>query len=112
MRFVAKAKYVRLSPYKLRPLANAIRGKSAAYALDVLKVAALKRAVPLRKMVESALANARYLANVDAADLVVKDLRIDQGPILRYFKPGSMGRSTIQRKRLSHLCVVLEKVAE
>ena len=110
--FVAKTKYVHFSPYKLRPLVNAIRGKDAVYALNVLKTAAFKRAVPVRKMIESAVANAKYLRNVDADKLIIKDLRVDQGPIFRYYKPGAMGRSNIQRKRLSHMRVVLESIED
>ncbi len=110
MQFVAKARYVRLSPYKLRPLASAIRGKNAAYALSVLITTACRRAVPVRKLIESAIANAKNLHNVSAEMLVIKDLRIDQGPIFRYYKPGAMGRSNGQRKRLSHMSVVLENI--
>lgn len=109
-RFVAKTKYVHFSPYKLRLIVNAIRGKDAVYALNVLKTAACRRAIPVRKMIESAVANAKYLRNVDADKLIIKDLRVDQGPMFRYYKPGAMGRSTIQRKRLSHLRVVLESI--
>ena len=40
--------------------------------------------------------------------LMIKDIRVDQGPIFRYFKPGAMGRANIQRKRFSHMSVILE----
>lgn len=108
MQFVAKAKYVRFSPYKLRPLVNAIRGKGVTYALNVLKTSTFRRAVPVRKVIESATANAKYLRNVEADKLIIKDLRVDQGPMFRYYKPGARGRSNIQRKRLCHMQVVLE----
>lgn len=110
MRFVAKSKFVRYSPYKLRPLADVVRGKSASYALDWLKTYQSRRVTPLRKMLESAVANAKSLKNLQPHELVVKDLRIDEGPMFRYFKPGAMGRAVILRKRLSHLSVVLESV--
>lgn len=108
MRFTAKARLIHCSPYRLRPLAAVIRGKGAVYALNVLKTAALKRAIPMCKMLESALANAKQQGNIDAAQLVVKEIRVDQGPMLRYYKPGAMGRSLVQRKRMCHLSVVLE----
>ncbi len=110
MQFVAKTRYVRFSPYKLRPLINVIRGKNARYALNWLATASLKRAIPIKKMLESALANAKYLHNVEPMQLIIKDIRIDQGPTHRYFKPGAMGRSHILRKRLSHASVILESV--
>lgn len=112
MQFTAKAKYVRLSPYKLRPLADVVRGKSAVYAIHWLATCAVKKSVPLKKLLESAVANAKNKENVGAEKLIVKDLRVDQGPIIRYFKPGAMGRANIYRKRLSHMSVVLELAQE
>ena len=113
MQFVAKARYVWYSPYKLRPLADVVRGKKASYALGWLETYKTKRSLPLKKALESALANAKSLKNIDPSDLSVKEIRIDQGPIHRYFKPGAMGRAMIQRKRLCHISVILEsKVQE
>jgi len=110
MKFMAKARYIHYSPYKLRQLVNAIRGEKAAKALNVLKTVALKRAIPIRKVLESALANAKQQGKVDATQLLIKDVRVDQGPIHRYYKPGAQGRSMPQRKRLSHISVVLESI--
>ena len=113
MQFVAKARYVWYSPYKLRPLADVVRGKSAFYALGWLETYKTKRSVPLKKALESAVANAKNLKNIDSKNLSIKEIRIDQGPIHRYFKPGAMGRAMIQRKRLCHISVILEsKVQE
>lgn len=109
MEFVAKAKYVRYSPYKLRPLANVVRGKEVTYALNWLSTYRTKRAVPVQKIIESAVANAKNINNVDPSVLFIKEIRIDQGPIQRYFKPGAMGRAMPQRKRLCHLSIVLEQ---
>jgi len=108
MQFVAKVRYIRFSPYKLRPLVDVIRGKSARYALRWLDVTYVKRAIPIKKMLESALANAKHLHNVEPAQLTIKDIRVDQGPSYRYFKPGAMGRSSMYRKRLSHASIILE----
>jgi len=112
MKITAKARYVRLSPYKVRPLADVVRGKTALYAINWLATCAVKKAVPLKKLIESAVANAKHNNNVDLESLLVKDIRIDQGPIIRYFKPGAMGRANIQRKRLSHMSVILESQKE
>lgn len=110
MQITAKAKYIRFSPYKVRPLADVVRGKSAVYALNWLATCSVKKAVPLQKLIESAVANAKHNNNVEVGKLFVKDVRIDQGPIVRYFKPGAQGRANIQRKRLSHMSVVLELI--
>lgn len=110
MQFTAKALFVRYSPYKLRLLANVIRGKNASYAISWLNTYSTKRAIPLKKLVESAIANAHSLQNIPATALIVKDLRVDQGPIQRYFKPGAMGRAMVQRKRLCHIRITLETI--
>lgn len=109
--FIAKVRYVWYSPYKLRPLANVVRGKDVTYALGWLTTYRTQRVGPLKKMIESAVANAKNRQNVDPSALIIKEIRIDQGPIHRYFKPGAMGRASVQRKRLSHLSVILETKA-
>jgi large subunit ribosomal protein L22 len=108
MQFVAKARYVWYSPYKLRPLADVIRGKGALYAVAWLTTYKTKRTVPFKKLIESAIANAYNLEKVQPGDLVVKELKVDQGPMHRYFKPAAMGRAMPQRKRLCHISVILE----
>jgi len=110
MQYVAKAKFVRYSPYKLRPLADVIRGKNVQYALDWLSTCSLQKAVPIQKIIKSAAANAFQLGKLEAGHLVVKEIRIDQGPIFRYFKPGAMGRANPQKKRLSHMSVIVESI--
>ena len=106
--FKASARYIRLSPYKLRPLVDVVRGKSAQYALHWLSTVSVRRVDPIKKMIASAVANAKQLAAVEANDLTIKDIRVDQGPILKYFKPGAMGRPNIQRRRFSYLSIILE----
>lgn len=108
MQFTAKASYIRYSPYKLRPLADVIRGKSATFALGWLTTYRNQRTESLKKLVESVVANAKNLKNVGIEDLSVKEVRVDQGPIFRYFKPGAQGRAMPQRKRLSHISIIME----
>ena len=112
MRFSAKSKHVRYSPFKLRPLADVIRGKGVRYALRLLAGYQVKRTVPMKKIIESAAANAKNLANVDVDKLMIKDLRVDQGPSVRYFRPGAMGRSNVYKRRFSHISVVLEQIGK
>lgn len=108
MHFVAKSRYVRFSPYKLRPLADVVRGKNVEHAVAWLATSALKKALPIRKMIESAAANAKHAKDLQPSVLTVKEIRVDQGPIYRYYKPGAMGRANVQRRRFSHMSVVLE----
>lgn len=111
MQFLAKARYIMYSPYKLRPIADVVRGKDVGYALNWLLTYRTQRARSILKLIESAVANAKNNGNVEYSDLLIKEIRIDQGPIHKYFKPGAMGRANIQRKRLSHLSVILETKA-
>ena len=110
MQFSAKTKYVRHSPFKLRPLVDMIRGKSVVYALQWLATSDLKRSVPIRKIIESAAANAKQLQNIEKSDLFLQEICVDQGPTHRYFKPGAMGRSNVQRKRFSHIKLTLKPI--
>ena len=109
MEYNATARYIRVSPYKLRPVVDVIRGKNVDYALNWLSVQALKKVVPLKKVLESAIANAKDRSDIDLSDLRIKEIKVDQGPVFKYFKPGAMGRANVQRKRQSHISVTLIK---
>jgi large subunit ribosomal protein L22 len=108
MEYKAKAKYVHYSPYKLRPIANVIRGKDVTYAIDWLTIYKVKRAEPILKTLKSAVANANDLNKLSPQELVVKEIRIDHGPMIKYFKPGAMGRSNPYRKRMSHISIIVD----
>ncbi len=106
--FGAVARFVRYSPYKLRPIIDVVRGKDVDYALSWLTTYKTQRVEPIKKLLESAVANAKNLQNVESNFLIVKDIRVDQGPIRRYFKPGAQGRAKPQRMRMCHIKVTLE----
>lgn len=108
----AISKFIRVSPYKLRPYADVIRGYPVDKAYAWLKTCAVRRVQPLLKTLTSAYANARFKnPEIDSMSKVfVKEVRVDQGPTVQYFKPAAMGRAAPQRKRLSHIVVVVDKV--
>lgn len=108
MDFIAKAKFVKFSPHKLRLVIDVVRGKKVDYALNWLTTYRVCRAEPIKKVIESAVANARHNGNVDEKTLFIKEIKVDGGPVFKYFKPGAMGRANPQRKRLSHISVTLE----
>lgn len=110
MHFIAKASHIRFSPYKIRPLVDVVRGKKVDYAIHWLATTALKRTNPVKKLIESAAANAKQLQNFSVDQLRIKEIRVDEGPTVRYFKPGAMGRANVQKRRFSHISVVLEPV--
>lgn len=108
MRFSAKNRFLSVSPFKLRPFADVVRGKNVEQAVKWLSTVAVKRSVPIKKMIESAAANAKDLHNIAMSDLKIVDIRVDHGPMQKYYKPGAMGRSNPYRKRFSHASCVLE----
>lgn len=110
MQFNARARNVRYSPFKLRPLVDMVRGKNAQYALSWLATSSLKRAVPIAKVVASAVANAKNRENVAIEQLHIKEIRVDHGTAYRYYKPGAMGRANEYKRRFSHISVTVESV--
>jgi large subunit ribosomal protein L22 len=110
MLYKAYSKFVRISPYKLRPIADVIRGDTVQNALAWLNTHAVKRVKPIEKTLYSAYSNAKYAdQKISMNDILVKEIRIDQGPIFKYFKPAAKGSASMQRKRLSHIAIILEK---
>ncbi len=112
MKAEATSKHVRVSPYKLRPFVKVVSGSSVDKALAWLKTCSVKRVDPIVKTIKSAYANAVDKLNEpdsSMSDFIVKEIRVDGGPTIKYYKPAAMGRSSVQRKRLSHVYVVVEK---
>jgi len=109
----AISKYVRVSPFKLRPIVNVVRGSRVSDALALLKTQCTKRSIPLLKTISAAYYNAvnndQAMHNTPMNQFIMKEIRVDAGPIVKYYKPGAMGRSQVQRRRLSHVRVVVEK---
>lgn len=107
----ASAKFVRISPFKMRQVANVVRGMSVNEAMDVLKHMNKAAALPIYRVIKSALANATDLASeenpVDVDRLVVAAIRADEGPTMKRIRPRAQGRAYRVRKRTSHLYVEL-----
>ena len=109
----AQARYVRLSPTKARRVVDLIRGRQAAEAVAVLEFAPQAASEPVRKVVQSAVANARVKADqasepFDERLLVVQAAYVDEGPTMKRFRPRAQGRAYRIRKRTSHITVVVE----
>ncbi len=102
----------RVSPHKARLVANLVRGRDVSEALEVLQFTSKKTAPILKKLLESAVANAEEQADrqehdLDVDDLYVKTITVDAGPSLRRFRPRAQGRATKILKKSSHITVVL-----
>ena len=108
----AVAKYIRMSPTKVRQVADLIRGKSIREALAILRYTPKGSGLPISKAVNSAVANAEHNYELDTDKLYISQIMIDQGPTLKRFKPRAMGRADRIRKRTSHITVVVSEREE
>jgi len=105
----ALARYIRISPQKARLVADLVRGKSVEYAINTLRFMPKKGARLLKKVIESAVANASQNEGIDVDTLYVKSIFIDGGPMLKRMSPRAQGRATRILKRTSHITVVLDE---
>jgi len=106
----AIAKWIRMSPYKVRRVAKMVRGMDVNSAINALHYSATGASEPLEKVLRSAVAN--MLNNEEASklspdDLYIKELRIDGAFSLKRFRAASMGRAARIRKRTCHISVVV-----
>jgi large subunit ribosomal protein L22 len=105
----ALARYIRISPQKARLVADLVRGKSVETAINTLRFMPKKGARLLKKVIESAVANASQNDGIDVDTLYVKSIFIDGGPMLKRMMPRAQGRATRILKRTSHITVVLDE---
>jgi len=105
----AQAKYVRVTPRKVREVVDLIRGKSVADARSTLFFANRGAAQVVAKVLNSAVANAENNDNLSADDLFVKEARVDEGPTLKRWQFRAMGRVNRIRKRTSHITIAVEQ---
>jgi len=105
----ATAKFIRISPYKVRRVLALIRGRNVPEALAALDFAASSAAPVIRKVVSSAAANAETNHGMDRERLWVSRAYADEGPSLRRYRAGSIGRGGVIRRRMSHITVVLDE---
>jgi large subunit ribosomal protein L22 len=109
MEWQATLKHARISPRKVRLVADLIRDKQVEDALAILKFTPKKAARIMSKVLESALDNASKSAGVDEDNLFVSRVTVDEGPIAKRWRPRAMGRATRIRKRTSHINVALSE---
>jgi len=107
MEIRAKARFVRISPQKIRLIMGQVRGKKVEEALNLLSFAPQRGAGILKKLLDSAVANAQQNADMDVDALYIATVYADEGPTLKRWRPRAQGRATRIRKRTSHLTVIL-----
>ena len=110
--YSATAKYLMVSPSKVRPVANLVRNKSYVEAVAILEAMPQKGCRLILKVLQSACANALdQNKKIDEENLVVKELQVNEGPRLKRVWPRSHGRRDILLKRMSHITVVVDEKA-
>jgi ribosomal protein L22 len=107
----AQAKYVRSSPRKARLVVDHIRGKSVDEARAILAHTPRAAAVPVLKVLESAIANAEHNHELLPEELRIYQVMVDEGPTIKRFRPRALGRATKIRKRTSHITINLTNKA-
>jgi large subunit ribosomal protein L22 len=107
MKVRAQAKYVRQSPYKVRLVLDLVRGMPVDDARVTLDFTNRRAAPTIRKVLESAVANAEHNFALDADELFISEAFADEGPTLKRWRPRARGRATRINKRTSHITIVV-----
>lgn len=109
MEVKAKAKFIRMSPRKLRLVVDLVRGRSVEEARAQLQVLNKLAAEPVLKLLNSAVANAEKNFSLSPSRLFIKTFVADEGPTLHRWRPRAFGRSAPIRKRSTHLSIILDE---
>ncbi len=110
MKAKAQAKWIRMSPRKLRRIINLVRGKATKEALILLKYLPHAAARQIEKVVKSAISNAVNNYKLNEAELFISEAFVDQGTTLKRWRPRARGRAYPIAKRTSHVTVFVESV--
>jgi len=108
----AKAKFIRISPRKVRLVVDTVRGLKIEEALDKLKLINKAATKPVSKLINSAAANAEHNFELEKDNLYIKEIRVDEGPTLKRWMPRAHGRATPIRKRSSHINLILAEIKD
>jgi large subunit ribosomal protein L22 len=103
----AIARYIRMSPFKVRRVLDQIRGRSYREALIILEFMPYRACEPVLKVLRSAVANAEHNAGLNPASLVITKAYADMGPSLKRFRPRAQGRAYQIRKPTCHITVAV-----
>jgi large subunit ribosomal protein L22 len=108
----ATARYVRISPRKVRRVVDLVRGRHVMEARRILQFSPLGASQTVAKVLNSAVANAEQSPGIIPENLVVKAAWVDEGPTLKRFRPRAYGRATQIRKRTAHITLVVRSIGE
>ena len=109
MEVKASLKYARIGPQKARLVADIVRGQNVNSAIRTLTFMKQKGAGLVKKLIESAVANAENKKVIDVDNLFVKTIWVDMGPAIKRFRPRAQGRAFQVKKKISHINFILDE---
>lgn len=109
MEVKASLNFARIGSQKARLVADVVRGKDVNEAIRSLTFMKLKGAVLIKKLIESAVANAEHKKTIDIDNLYVKTIYVDMGPAIKRFRPRAQGRAFQVKRKISHINVILDE---
>lgn len=112
MRPTAHARYIRISPFKVRAVIDIVRGKPVTQAIAILANTPKSASEPVLKLINSATANAEHNLGHSRADLFIAEIHADPGPVLKRIVPRARGSASRIVKRTSHITVKLDVIKE
>jgi large subunit ribosomal protein L22 len=112
MEVKAKLKHIKMSPRKVRLVSDVVRGLKTDKAMNQLKFAGKRAALPILKLVKSAIANAEHNFELDPNNLFIKEIMVDDAVTLKRWMPRAHGRATPIRKRASHISLILGEIED
>tara|TARA_B100000029_G_scaffold17497_1_gene17914 strand:+ start:130 stop:474 length:345 start_codon:yes stop_codon:yes gene_type:complete len=109
MEAIARKRFIRQSPYKIRYVLKMVKGLNVNLAINKLSLTNKKAANYIVEVLKSALSNMSHLnEDFDSSDnFFIKTAYVDEGPVMKRFRPAAMGRATAIRKRTSHLTIII-----
>lgn len=112
MEVVAKTKSLKISPRKVRLVADLIRNQSVERALEILSLTRKRASLAIEKTLKSSLANALNNAKLQKDKLIINRIEVSEGPALKRYHPSTRGRTHPYKKRSSHITIVLKEKGE
>lgn len=103
----ARLRFLRMSPRKVRAVANTVKNMPALSAVDYLKLVNKRASVPLAKLIYSAISNGEHNFGINKDNLFIKKITVNEGPSLKRYRPRAYGRASLIKKRSSHIEVWL-----
>ncbi len=104
---IAKLRHLKMAPRKVRLVADVLRGLSVNEAEAQLLMSPRRVSLPLMKLLRQAVANAKHNSQLNPDQLFIKEIRVDNGPMLERYLPRAMGRASHIQKKSSHITLVL-----